>query len=438
MTAPSFDRRSMLKAVGLTSGALLAGPALAGCGGKPAGGSTDFAFMSWDTTSGTPLYDVAQDWAKSASKKIDIQSVPGDDYDTKLRTVLSSGSAPTAIRINDDYVRGYSQSGTLLDLRKYLERDKINADDYYPVAYNFAKQPDGSRTAWPIMTNPGVFYINKDAFAEAGVPLPPTDWSDDKWKWADFLDAAKKLTKPGGQRWGCLIFPDTSLETVWPVNNGTTGIYSADGKRFTLADKGSTDALQWIADLALVHKVHPDFATVDAGQSTPNWALSQFATGKVAMLISLTSGIPYVAENAKFDWDIVAPPGQAQHKTVNTMTVLAIPKDSNDPDTAWEFLKYFVGEQASNTLAATHGFLPVAKSAAKHFRSTAGSPANAPLVPIAVDHAVNENYSPYVEQARTIYRPVLDDVWSGRQTAAKALAAVRGKVDAVLTGGGRQ
>lgn len=434
MTAPPFDRRSLLKAITATSGALAAGSLLSACNGKAASGG-DFSFMSWDTTSGTPLYDVAQSWAESTSTKIDIQSVPGDDFDTKLRTVLSSGSAPTAIRINDDYVRGYSKSGTLLDLRPYLERDKINADDYYPVAYNFSKQLDGTRTAWPIMTNPGVIYINRDAFAEAGVKLPPTDWADSRWKWDDFLTAAKKLTGPSGKRWGCLIFPDTSLETIWPVNNGTTGIYSSDGKRFTLADKGSTDALQWIADLSLVHKVHPDFATVDAGQSTPNWALSQFATGKVAMLMSLTSGIPYVSENADFDWDIVAPPGQEQHKTVNTMTVLAIPKDSNDPDTAWEFLKYFTSDKASDTLASTHGFLPVDRAAAKHFDQTDGKPPNAPLVPIAVDHAVNENFSPYVEQARTIYRPALDSVWSGRQTAAAALGGVRGKVDAALAGG---
>ncbi|MET1008348.1 MAG: extracellular solute-binding protein, partial [Propionibacteriaceae bacterium] len=331
-----MSRRSMLKAIGLTTGAAALGLPLMSCSKQSgAGGSTDtFSFMSWDTTSETPLYRVAENWSKSSGRAIDIQSVPGDDYDTKLRTVLASGVAPGAIRINDDYVKGYYAEGSLLDLRPYLEKDNIDPAKYFPVAFNFAKQEDGAHAAWPIMANPGVIYCNTDLFKEAGVPLPPTDWTDTNWTWDDFLDAAKKLTKPGGEQYGALIFPDTSLETVWPVNNGTDGIYSKDATRFTLADKASTDAIQFVADLALVHKVHPDFATVQAGSTTPNWALSQFATGKVAMLQGLTSGSAYLRKNAKMNWDMFPPPGKVQQKTVNTLTVLAIPKGSKDPDAA--------------------------------------------------------------------------------------------------------
>ncbi len=94
--------------------------------------------------------------------------------------MLSSGAAPTAIRINDDYVDGYYAEGSLLDLRPYLEKDGIKPDDYFPVAFNFPKQSDGAHAAWPIMTNPGVIYCNTDAFEEAGVELPPKDWADER------------------------------------------------------------------------------------------------------------------------------------------------------------------------------------------------------------------------------------------------------------------
>jgi multiple sugar transport system substrate-binding protein len=439
MEEHALSRRSFLRTTGLVTGAAAFGLPLAACTGSGGGSDSSgtFSFMSWDTTSGTPVYDVAEDWAKSVGRKIDVQSVPSDDYDTKLRTVLSSGVGPDAIRINDDYVKGYYAEGSLLDLRKYIKRDKINAADYFPVAYNFPVQEDGAHAAWPIGTNPGVIYINVDAFKEAGVPLPPTGWSDDGWKWADFLSAAEKLTKPNGERWGCLVFPDTSLETVWPVNNGTSGIYSPDGKKFTLADKGSTDAIQWVADLSLKHKVHPPFSTVSAGANTPNWALDQFGTGKVAMLLSLISGIPYLRENAKVHWDIVAPPGQKQQKTVNTMTVLAIPKISKDPDNAWKFLKYYVDDKSAKALAQSRGFMPVRRSAAKYFVSDGKDPKNLALVPVALDHAVNENFSKYIQQARTVYRPVLDDVYSGKRTAAQALGSVRDKVNQVLAGKGQ-
>ena len=54
----------------------------------------------------------------------------------------------------------------------------------------------------------------------------------------------------------------------------------------------------------------------------------------------------------------------------------------------------------------------------------------------ALDNAVNENFSRYIERARTIYRPVLDDVWSGKQTAEAALGSVKQKVEDVLAGKG--
>ena len=85
MTASQISRRSMLKAVGLTGGALAVGLPLSACSGNSAGGGGggNASWLTWDTNSGTPMYTVAENWAKQAGKTLDIQSVPGDDYDTK-------------------------------------------------------------------------------------------------------------------------------------------------------------------------------------------------------------------------------------------------------------------------------------------------------------------------------------------------------------------
>lgn len=434
-----LSRRRLLQTLGLGTGALaIGGTSLAACSGAPGSGGAapGVSFMTWDTQSGSPLYTFAENFAASTDQTIDIQSVPGGDYDTRLRTVLASGSPPTVIRINDDFVRGYYAEGSLLDLTPYIEADGIEPDDYFPVAYTFAAQEDGAHAAWPIMTNPGVLYVNYDAFDEAGVPRPPTEWTMEGWTWDDFLAAARALTLPDGERWGCLITHDSAFETVWTVNNGSDGIYSTDATRFTLAEAEGLEAVQWGADLALVEKVHPDRATVDAGTATPNWALSEFAAGRIAMLLGLTSASDYLRENATgITWDMVPPPGRVQQKTVNTMTVLAIPSDSPDPDGAWEMLMYAVGDDAVEVFAESRGFLPVRRDAADLFTPDGdSSPQNVGIVPIAVENAVNENFSRYIERARTIYRPVLDEVWSGRQTAAEALGGVKDEVEAVLAG----
>jgi len=152
--------------------------------------------------------------------------------------------------------------------------------------------------------------------------------------------------------------------------------------------------------------------------------------------LRLTSGIPYLRTNAKVKWDIFPPPMKVTRKTVNTMTVLAIPKQSKDPDAAWEFLKYCAGPDASKLLAESRGFMPVSKSSSALFVPDDKGPANLALVTLALDNAVNENFSRYIERARTIYRPVLDDVWSGKRSAADALGSVKQKVEDVLAGKG--
>jgi multiple sugar transport system substrate-binding protein len=182
--------------------------------------------------------------------------------------------------------------------------------------------------------------------------------------------------------------------------------------------------------------VHPDFATVTAGRQTPNWALAQLGTGKVAMLLALTSGVPYLRSNAKVKWDIFPTPMKVRRTTVNTLTVLAVPKASKDPDTAWSFLKYCAGADAAKLLAQSRGFMPVAKSSSALFVPDDKSPSNLALVTQALGNAVNENFSRYIERARTIYRPVLDDVWSGKKTAEAALGSVKQKVEDVLAGKG--
>jgi hypothetical protein len=43
--------------------------------------------------------------------------------------MLAGGTVPTIMRTNDDFVRYHSINDRILDLRPYLEQDRINADD---------------------------------------------------------------------------------------------------------------------------------------------------------------------------------------------------------------------------------------------------------------------------------------------------------------------
>ena len=158
-----------------------------------------------------------------SGRKVDVQPVPGrgTEYETKVRVMLAGGTVPDIMRTNDDYIRYYSIKDQILDLRPYLDKDKISPDDYYKPIWDFSKQPDGKYTGWALGNQPRVIFYNVNMFKDAGVPLPPKEFGAEGWRWDDLLDRAKKLTVPG-QRWGALLYDDTGMEQTFVVNNGET------------------------------------------------------------------------------------------------------------------------------------------------------------------------------------------------------------------------
>lgn len=183
--------------LGVAASALLYG---CGKGSSSSGGNDEITFLNDASVKDTPFDDALKAFEKDSGITVKVQPVPSE-YDTKFRTVLSSGTPPDLIKINDDYVKGISTTGALLDLTPYIEKDKMDASQYPAELYDFPKQPDGTHTSWVIAHSPRLFFYNVDAFKDAGIDLPPTTWTGDGWTWDDFLETAKALTIPD-ERWG--------------------------------------------------------------------------------------------------------------------------------------------------------------------------------------------------------------------------------------------
>lgn len=395
----------------------------------------EVSFMTWDQIADTPMETAINTFQETSGTVVKVQPTPGSgsDYETKMRTLLASGAPPDVMRINDDFVRGYSLADQLLDLRPYIERDGLNPEDFNTHPFNFTVQPDGQHTAWTIGTQPAVIFYNRDLFEAAGVELPPTTWSGENWDWDRFLDAAMTLTKPGGEQYGALLVDDTASETIYPVNNGeSTGIYSVDGTEFTLANPAGVEAMQWVADLTCVHKVQPTWGEVlpdDAGEQL-------FSAGRVAMIQRTYGTSAYFRNNATgFTWDVAPVPAKLDQLTISTLICFCIPKTAPNPDGAWELLKFLGGLEAGTIFAENKYFLPVYKEALALIVSEEGTPpAHVNIVTEAVEHSTNENFSQYVERARQVYKPALELVYLCEQPAAEALPAVKEQVEQALAG----
>jgi multiple sugar transport system substrate-binding protein len=364
-------------------------------------GST--SFMNWDDIKGTPIEMVLQAYEKQTGRKVENVPNPGSgtEYETKVRTMLAGGTAPDIMRVNDDFVRYYSIKQQVRDLTPYIQRDKINPDDYYASIYDFAKQPNGTYGAWSIGNQPRVIYYNVNMFKEAGVTPPPKDWTKTGWTWNDFLETAKKLTKPN-ERWGALVYDDTGCEQTWTVNNGIPdGIFGKDGKSFTLADAKGAEAIQWLADLSCVHKVQPDRGQVEQG-------------------------------------DVAPVPGNVEQKSEGSLICFAITKPAKNPDGAWELLKFMGGPEGSKIFAEQGAWITTHKASNSFMKPGAAPPASYPanlaLFSKATEFATVVNFTENTETARNVYRQEFAKVWNCQEPAQTVLNRVRKDVEEALSG----
>ncbi|MFI7067430.1 ABC transporter substrate-binding protein [Kribbella sp. NPDC050124] len=428
----NLSRRRFL--AGLTG--LAAGGMLAGCGGNGnASGGGDgkgLTFLNWQQVKGTPLEQAIQAYEKSSGAKVTVQPAVTQEYDTKMRTLLAGGSPPDVMRINDDFVRGFSEQGALLDLKPYLEKDGVDTAAFAKEAFEFPKQPDGSHTAWVLGYEPRLIFYNVDLFKQAGVPLPPTTWSPDGWTWADFADRAKKLTDPAKKQYGALVYLDTGYEQTFTVNHGSeTGIYSTDGAQFTLPGAKEVEALQWATDLTCKDKVQPPWSALQQD----NVQNQLFAQGKIAMMFATFGTVPYMRTTVKdFTWDVAPPPADVQQKTEASVIVFCIPKTAKNPDQAWELLKFLAGEEGGKILLQGGAFTPINKKVAAQLAPGGKMPEHIGLFGEAANHLTATNQTKNTLGARELYRPALDQAYNCEKPVGDVLNQIKPQVETALKG----
>ncbi|MGH2369123.1 MAG: ABC transporter substrate-binding protein, partial [Chloroflexota bacterium] len=190
--------------------------------------------------------------------QFDVLHTPKDFYDSIL-AMFSAGNQPDVFRLNDDFVKAWNHKNLLAPLEKYMKSSGIKKEDYFDAVINFPVQ-NGKTVSWFLGANPRLIYYNVDTFKQQGVKLPPRTWQKTGWTFDEFVDAARRLTRLNEQPgvYGACVYDDTGNEQTFSINNGSpTGIYSKDGRKFTLADPPGYESIQWIADLTHKHRVQP-------------------------------------------------------------------------------------------------------------------------------------------------------------------------------------
>lgn len=280
----------------------------------------------------------AQFMADNPDIKIEITGYQPDDAGfAKLSTALQSGQGIDILRIPSDRLPGFVRDGLVEPIDDYL-----TAEDKADILPNILQvvRVDGDKAyAWPLWVVPMGIYLNKDVFAEAGVEMPPRDWT-----WDQFVETAKKLTfkrANGEQVYGWTGFVDPGVINTWGLwmnQDPSVRAITADGK-YGYNTEAAYAGLQRFADLALVHKVTPpDFGTMKATDVQGGFINKQYG-----MIVDAT-GPGAQFKGAKVNFDVYPlPTFNGNRLTVGAVGLIAVAKQS-DPvkrQAAMDLTRYY-------------------------------------------------------------------------------------------------
>lgn len=281
----------------------------------------------------------------------------GEDYYTKLQVQIAAGTPPDVGIADFGRVVSYAKAGSLLELDDFIARDKVSLDQHLPEAvaqYRWQRGAfdsggkGGKMYGLPSDAQGHIFAYNKKLFDEAGVKYPT-----DEWTWDDLVAAAKKITKPDQNKWGCYV---PGLGTLFRGNfifSAGGDLATADYKKSALDRPETIEAYKWVWDLVYTHKVAP--------KPLPNEPANPFASGRVAMYFD---GVWWVADFIQikdFEWDLAMLPKHP--KTGKRTTTLESDgwwafKASKEQDLAWSLVKFLASPESQRKFGELEFVVP--------------------------------------------------------------------------------
>ena len=359
-----------------------------------------------------------------AHRDIAVRTVlSGPDPMQQMSTFCAGGKCPDVLMAWELTYAGLADRGVLLDLTTMLARDRAFAAELYadsvPALYETFTF-GGGQYALPEQWSGNFLFYNTKLFAEANLTPPPARW-DKAWSFAEFLDAARALTKRDGDgkvtQWG---FVDTWVPYysagLFGMNNGTPWCTPrTNPTHLNLDDDAFIEGIQFYADLAVRHQVAPKPADQQS-MST----MDLFSSGRAGMALGGHWRYQTFSRADGLDFDITVlpsgPHGNGARSNIGT-TGLAIAATSSRKEQAWEFVKFAAGPIGQGLIGESGLFVPVltpavgsagfakAHSNIRNLDVLIGGPANSGYLPVTaawerIDALMDRGFGPVLRGVR--------------------------------------
>src|SRR5262249_34496117 len=165
--------------------------------------------------------------------KVELTEVPFDQYFQKLSVAFAAGTGVDVFDVDSPLVASYGHQDVLLPLDEYVDRK--DWEDFLDQERQIATY-NGKILTMPWSSSSQAVFYNIDMLKEAGI-APPTS-PDQRWTWAQLLEAARKLTRkaPDGttQVWGLVVEqPDRPYQILPLLQSNGAQVLSPDGSKTT-------------------------------------------------------------------------------------------------------------------------------------------------------------------------------------------------------------
>jgi len=369
---------------------------------------------------------------------INVSVVENDP--AKLMAMIAGGNAPDVFRINGIGSPYWIRKGLLMDITSDLEKS-IDMDDLFPVnsMFRFDGTTQGEGPYYGIVKDWSLdymYYYNKDALKEAGVPVP----SDDQpVTFSEFTDMINKITvyKDGkAERYG-FGYTDDEFNGYFMYLLASKGkfLFKDKGTKLNIDDPDVRALFKWWFDEAKIH--HAMHNPLDPA---PDWDGPLFQAGRVALQWDGYWFGPIINEGGQIPPDHFgfAPAPMYGSKRVNATgggTGYVIYSKTKNFDAAWKFYVYYMLEEEAIARAKSGWGLPARKSMLKYVpQETAFDKYRLEQVKKELPYQIILQFTPYLRDSAlvSIYNQQMEPALKGEIDFDAALKNLANQIDSMI------
>ncbi len=347
---PAPPGRRLRRGLGaLAVGAVL----LAGCVVREDESAVRIEFSIW----GTPAQEeverqIVRAFERSQLRiRVDVLPVGSARYQEKLQAMMVGGIAPDVMLVNHQEYDDWRARGQLADLTA-LQR-QIRARLTLMPGPRRLFERDGRFFALPVNGHGFVTFVNLDAFAAAGIAVPPEGFT-----WKQIEAFGPRLSRKAGNPRALTDYALVMPGYTWPLLAELGGAFFDDPYHPTRPAIDSPEGAAWIAWLRRLD---------DSGWCAPNALIPPdlvtydlFRDRRVALYFIGRWQVPDLVGATDFRWDVRPfPAGPRGRITWHGGTAIAVSAHARHPEAARAFARFYADRAGAEIAVRGGRYVPV-------------------------------------------------------------------------------